>query len=76
MQERLKRIVVNKFCTLVTPAGLWSTQVIVLSQNNFINLQAKVSVMKLMFHFDFNKNSKRSRKEEEEENDAFELKKN
>ena len=55
---------------MVNPKG------VVLSHNNFINLQAKVSVMKLMFHFEFKKNSKRSREEEEEEDDAFELKKN
>ena len=54
---------------MVNPKG------VVLSQNNFINLQAKVSVMKLMFHFEFKKNLKRSR-EEDEEDDAFELKKN
>ena len=56
--------------TIVNPNG------VVLSHNNFINLQAKVSVMKLMFHFEFKKNSKRSREEEEEEDDAFELRKN
>ena len=41
---------------MVNPKG------VVLSLNNFINLEAK--------------NSKRSREEEEEEDDAFELKKN